>query len=412
MSSITTERITEGQKEAAKRVSVADLAADRYGVALRRESAREQAGPCPKCGGDDRFHCTDDWFICRQCHPKRGDSIELVRWLSGASFREAVASLTGETLPAPASAARRQPPERKASRPAEQWRSPAWQRRAEELVSRAQEALWALPLGHEALIYLEQQRALEDRTWLAYRLGYEPAAPLPGTEGKQKAPAVVIPWLVGGKLRAVRYRFLSRHEYTDSDGKERSAKQTALAGSGFAGVLYGGHAGLRGAAEGLRWLLICEGEINAMSCWQVAHSSHVDVLSIGSESAQISPKMVDYAGQYRRVLVWADRGEQAQRLMLALPGAYGVRSPGGRDANDLLKEGALGGFLAAQRANAARSVSEIEALLWALYDAADALQGIDAGSAQVLQRLARQEGKQASIFEAEPDRWLTERWRE
>ena len=24
----------------------------------------EKYGPCPRCGGDDRFHCTDEWFSC------------------------------------------------------------------------------------------------------------------------------------------------------------------------------------------------------------------------------------------------------------------------------------------------------------------------------------------------------------
>jgi len=57
------------------------------------------AGPCPKCGGDDRFHCQADWFFCRQCHEKRGDAIELLQWLNGLSFPEACAALSGGSLP-------------------------------------------------------------------------------------------------------------------------------------------------------------------------------------------------------------------------------------------------------------------------------------------------------------------------
>ena len=51
----------------------------------------EYAGPCPKCGGRDRFRVQPEagaWF-CRQCHPEWGDAIELVKWRDGLGFREA-----------------------------------------------------------------------------------------------------------------------------------------------------------------------------------------------------------------------------------------------------------------------------------------------------------------------------------
>ena len=42
--------------ETAKGADMLELAR-RY-TTLRRESSHEWAGPCPRCGGDDRFHCT------------------------------------------------------------------------------------------------------------------------------------------------------------------------------------------------------------------------------------------------------------------------------------------------------------------------------------------------------------------
>ena len=65
---------------------------------LRRASATEMAGPCPRCGGEDRFHCTQRWFFCRQCHPQRGDLIDFVRWLHGVDFRGALALLGAEQV--------------------------------------------------------------------------------------------------------------------------------------------------------------------------------------------------------------------------------------------------------------------------------------------------------------------------
>jgi len=38
-------------------------------VTLRHISGDEWAGPCPKCGGRDRFHVTPKWAFCRQCWP-------------------------------------------------------------------------------------------------------------------------------------------------------------------------------------------------------------------------------------------------------------------------------------------------------------------------------------------------------
>ena len=74
--------------------------------------------------------------------------------------------------------------------------------------------------GEPARAYLAG-RALEPATWLAFGLGFRHDAPLPGTKGKRTAPAVVLPWGGGGRLVAVRYRFLEPQTYTDDHGNER-----------------------------------------------------------------------------------------------------------------------------------------------------------------------------------------------
>ena len=109
---------------------------------LKRLTPAESAGACPKCGGDDRFHAQSEWFFCRQCHEKRGDAIELVRWLGLATgFQDAVSWLdrwrggAGDLL---AGTAKRKPePKRKPS----QWQEPEWQREARALVDTAAERL-------------------------------------------------------------------------------------------------------------------------------------------------------------------------------------------------------------------------------------------------------------------------------
>jgi hypothetical protein len=60
----------------------------------------ERAGPCPKCGGDDRFsiNCQKQVWNCRGCD-KGGDIIELVQHLDGSEFVPAVEKLAGSPPP-------------------------------------------------------------------------------------------------------------------------------------------------------------------------------------------------------------------------------------------------------------------------------------------------------------------------
>ena len=405
MANTTAERVPDEMIERAKSVDLRSLA-ERYTDLRHCSGPKELEGPCPKCGGTDRFHVTADWFFCRSgtCHPKRGDSIEFLRWLQpGLSFAEAVQQLAGGALPAvatrrPAAAAHRAAPAK--PQPA------TWRRDAERLVAEAYERFWG-PEGEPARAYLER-RALEPHIWLTYRLGFVTDAAVPGTEGKQRAPAVVMPWRsVSAGIYAVRFRFL------EPQGEHRI---TAEAGSQFAGKLFGGQAlpascfepvpeGYK-PAESLCTLLIVEGEINAMSCHQVAGETRLDVLSVGSESADLSPAAIEFAKRYGRVLLWADKTGVAQRLMGALPGSYGVRSPGGQDANDLLRAGLLGGFLATVRADAARDAKELEGLLWNLWDASLLVMGVDTSTAAVIGELAKRLGKQAKLVQPEPGRWV------
>jgi hypothetical protein len=357
--------------------------AGRY-TTLCRASAQELAGPCPKCGGDDRFHCTADWFFCRQCHDTRGDAIEFVQWIQGVDFRQACALLGPRGLPGiPPTATVVQKPKKRS-----QQANPGWQHRAQTLVDTAHEALWRSEAGQHYLA----GRGLEPHVWMTFKLGYREAVSLPGTEGKQKAPAIVIPWVVAGTVRAVRYRFLQWCEYTDAAGRSRQEKQTAETGSAFAGVLYGGQALMR-CAENERTLVLCEGEINALSIWQVAHHTALDVLSLGSKSQRLTPAMVEYAKRYQRVICWLDEAEGAKKQMVEISGAYGVQSPDGQDANDLLQAGLLGGFLSTVRILACQSDQEREKLLWDLQDAANTLQGVDAGTAQAIEWLAGELGR-------------------
>lgn len=68
----------------------------RRGVRLRRVGI-ELIGPCPSCGGNDRFgiNCKKQVWNCRQC-AKGGDIIALVMHLDGRDFKSAVSLLAGQ----------------------------------------------------------------------------------------------------------------------------------------------------------------------------------------------------------------------------------------------------------------------------------------------------------------------------
>ena len=99
--------------------------------------------------------------------------------------------------------------------------------------------------------YGRQRASRPGHTWQAERLSRPPGwlsgwafammhhcqAP----KGKRTAPAVVLPWVAGGRLVAVRYRFLEPQTYTDDHGNERAGERLVVGGS-QRGRLFGGQA--------------------------------------------------------------------------------------------------------------------------------------------------------------------------
>lgn len=65
-------------------------------IANLKKSGREMTGPCPKCGGNDRFsvNILKNMFNCRICGGA-GDQVRLVEFVRGIGFREALDWLLG-----------------------------------------------------------------------------------------------------------------------------------------------------------------------------------------------------------------------------------------------------------------------------------------------------------------------------
>ena len=87
--------IDADQLARARDADIAITATD-LGASLRKVSASERVGPCPVCGGRDRFAINSKKQVwhCRGCGAG-GNVIDLVRHVRGCLFREAVEFLTG-----------------------------------------------------------------------------------------------------------------------------------------------------------------------------------------------------------------------------------------------------------------------------------------------------------------------------
>jgi len=290
----------------------------------------EYAGPCPFCGGEDRFHvvpATGRWF-CRQCAPRGGDAIDYLRRRDHLSFTAAVDRLLAGYVPAaPRSALQ-------VSTPAPAWREAHWQEAARAEV---QQAIWRLEhetAAEQGRAYLVN-RGLLPTTWRAWGLGY---ARVWHPRLKALAPAITLPWQAGGNIQAVQYRFIVPGLAKQDRFSQRKGGERTLFGLDL--------------RKGRETLILTEGELNAVSLWQVAHTQ-ADVLSFGSQEGIVNGRTQRLAraiaDEYERVFIWLDEKPRATAAVQAIaPGnGYALWSEGGRDANDRLQDGSLADWLEA-----------------------------------------------------------------
>lgn len=264
-------------------------------------SGGEYAGPCPWCGGEDRFRVwpehpsgTGRWW-CRRCD-RRGDEIGLLRERYGMTYLQAAAASGKAILNHPG-----RPPSRpyRTTLPAP---NPGWQTRAEEVAQETQEAMWTNE-GDCALTYL-CRRGLREETVRDARLGYNasdryesPAAwGLPSSRPLVWVPrGIVFPWRISGAI----WRLNVRRQTDDP-------KYIGPAGS--SNGLYG--------SDGIwpnRPVVVVEGEMDALAVAQVAGDLAVAVATGSTSGARKSRWVTRLASAQRIILAFDDdgAGEQA-----------------------------------------------------------------------------------------------------
>ena len=302
----------------AKAVDLPALAG-RY-TSLRRWSRTEYAGPCPFCGGRDRFHVQAQRWLCHKCTQGRWtDAIAFERKRTGAGFRETVLALADcapETLTlvdAPAPYTDEPPCER-------------WQRRAQTVLDYAQRALWK-PAGARWRAWL-YERGLTAETMRFARLGciaerrYEPPEwwGVP-SDGKRSdvwlAAGLVIPCITD---RVLWYLTVRRWDVTR--GKYVRVR-------GHRPGLY-----LGDTARSTQVVVITEGELDALLVWQETRQLNIGVATLGSATGRLRGRWSAWLAGQRMLLGFdADEaGRHAEALWLeAYPSAIPLRWPIGKD---------------------------------------------------------------------------------
>src|SRR5688572_11530011 len=158
-----------------------------------RKAGGYHIGPCPFCGGVDRFtvkHTREgDRWICRKCGDgKYHDVIDFVRRRDNVTFEQALQTL-GKGIPLLATQ-NKQTKFKPVQVPGPRWQAQAWR-----IVDQSSDLLFsdAGQAGREYLI----ARGITRAVWFAWQLGF---AHVHDTITKKIRPAIVIPWITKADL--------------------------------------------------------------------------------------------------------------------------------------------------------------------------------------------------------------------
>lgn len=287
-----------------REVDLLDVAS-RYSVLKRKASTAggEYAGACPVCGGVDRFvvQPLNRIWLCRQCHPKWGDVIELVQYVDGVSFLDACDRLGyGKSNGKKQQGALQRV--KTAPKPPETPKPPvylppddAWQTMARDLVQKYEQRLWSAN-GERARQWLNA-RGLKDDTIKHFRLGLQ--------FKKGGSNAISMPCFVGGVLWYVKYRHAVKPgSHLPKYTTERGSKPQAL---------FNGDAIRPGEPA-----LLVEGEFDTMIAWQ-EFGDLLPCFTVGSATNKINLTAWGlHLIRPRFTLVLPDNDEAGERMAEAV----------------------------------------------------------------------------------------------
>lgn len=287
---------------------------------FRRESSRdggEYAGPCPLCGGRDRFRVWPErgrWW-CRGCD-RKGDAIQLLRDRDGLSFHEAKAAL-GDTPPLAPASRRPERPE-----PTRQWKGDALR-----AVEACELVLWSSE-GERARAWLAA-RGLTESTLRRWRIGLCPGSEVHPDNGSRRGCAfgevwvdrgITIPWFAGEEVWKIQVRRAVR--------PGERWKYSCVKGGGEC---------LFGALGNQDAAFVVEGELDAMLLHQEVGEC-AGVVTLGSAAAPVNPEALWRLLPVGSLLVAYDADAEGQKGAERWAGLSSrvrrIRPPAGKDLTE------------------------------------------------------------------------------
>lgn len=276
----------------------------------------EWAGPCPVCGGRDRFrvqpnHPDGARAWCKQCR-FHGDAIQYVMWIRGLDFRAAADYLrlelpkrerrqprtegTAALQPAPEPAIHAEPQAATAT---------DWQSAARAFCQTCEDRLWSKE-GRGALEYLMRERHLSEITIAAAGLGFNPTWHKAqwGSVEVNLPRGIVIPWYFDNFYWNVRIRRPNVDLTEQYPNKYTSAR-------GSINGLYR----FQTVRPGLPAVMV-EGEFDALLLRQIAADAGIPVAAVATGSIAWSRRMdwIIRLALADRVYVAFDRETEAKKI--------------------------------------------------------------------------------------------------
>lgn len=260
---------------------------------LKKTGVNWWCGPCPFCGGKDRFvlHNTGHgWrWLCRGCGDgKYHNVIDYVMQRDGAGFSEACEILGGGNYK---DTVIYKPPENAPLVESQPNNADNWQEIANKIVQYSESNLWGnTPGSQKALDYLRKERGLTDATIKKQRLGLsygDYVGRIYVTGG------IIIPAFAKGQIWYIKIRLLEgiRYKCQNRDCRETLEKPGICPFCGEKNK-YRGVPGGKAAIYGLESLskksfaVLVEGEFDCMIVNQaIGEKYNIGVFTLGSQSA-------------------------------------------------------------------------------------------------------------------------------